>query len=635
MAVDLLSLGTSGLQAARSNLNVTGHNINNVNTKGYSKQSAIIGTNDAIWHSGNYFGTGAYVNAVEREFSKYAVNNMNLAATDNSYYDTNEQLLTRMDGYLSQSGKNTINSMNEFYSTVNMLADNPDDLGTRKILLTKGQLFADNINDMSDTLYRENRDINDSLVSMTQRVSVIGKELASINHELFSTKGSINNDLLDRQNNLISELSTLTNVTSSLEQDGTYSVYIGNGRNLVSGIESNSFSMVAVDGDTKHLQFAMEQNGHLNPIKMGDVGGKIQANLEYRDEVIPSIQDSLGLMSVGFSESINKLQNQGLDLNGQIGKNMFTDFNDPMIAKSRVENQHGGDIKVYLSEINELKKGDYKITYQGSEYEIVDPSGKKTTQKLDAESNLNIDGLKININQAPALGESVTIKPLRNSGMQFDMVMQETREIAAQSFISNATKTNGSAKVSLDITGSTNLLPQQFSIETEGNAPFSKFILKDSAGDVIAPADYFVDDEGNTIIKIGTDANNVEIKLTEGAIDGDTYQFNFKPSSGDNSNLLKMQKVQQGQILQGNKSSIVDILEATTVDIGNRKALTTTMEEVSKVNLDAATKVVSNLSGVNLDEEAANLLRFQQAYSASSKVINIANELFQTILQSI
>lgn len=694
MPIDLLTLGTRGVLTAQSQLNVVSHNIDNVNTEGYTRQMANQRTSDPMWQLGNNYGTGSYLSKIERQYDQFAINSMNMASTEYHYYDQRDSQLGAMDGLLSQTGQKIKDSMNLWYDTVNKLSDSPSDMGTRRILLNQAKLVTGNMNDVYARLEQDSRDTNESLEIISDKISAIGIEMAENNKILTAAQASetADNDLIDRQEILISELSSLTQVSARVESNGSYSVYIGNGINLVSNVRSNVFSMADGDPDKAQTRFSILTEKGAKLVTSQEIGGKVQALLDHRDKTITKVKDQLGLMSLSFAKSMDDLQRQGLDLNGKRGADFFTNFNSKEQAKDRVLSPASGDYEVYIDDLSALEGGEYQLrlassepvvatdeeevestpsadeplALTGTEYIVIDPRGNERLVTTNENNELVVDGLRIKVNQDAQEGEKVFIRTTRDAARDIKVLLTDAKEIAAQGYVSNASNVVSSAHLSLEPHMDLQNFPTNFDVKINklesGEYQYSVQNATDRNGRPVSlqglsgltgsydpsngvtfslgiPQVQAEDTEEETstqgedeTVATSSTRSVMDIEITAGAINGDTFAINLSPSEGDNSNLLKMAKIQQEEILNGGNSSIIDVFESVTTDIGNEKSIAHTMEEVGKVNWDSTQEKVASVSGVNLDEEAADLMRFQQSYAASSKVMAVADEIFNTIL---
>ncbi|POB71434.1 flagellar hook-associated protein FlgK, partial [Vibrio vulnificus] len=197
-----------------------------------------------------------------------------------------------------------------------------------------------------------------------------------------------------------------------------FNVHIGNGHTLVSGTEASQLKMIDGYPDVHQRRLAIYEGKSLKPIKSVGLDGKLGAMLDMRDNQIPHVMDELGRMAAGFSDEVNKLQKQGLDLRGNIGGLIFTDVNAEVIAKSRAVTapDSQAEVAVFINDLASLKGGEYALRYDGSNYTVTKPSGETVSVSLDsAKSAFYMDGMRVEVRNEPKAGEKILLRPTRNS----------------------------------------------------------------------------------------------------------------------------------------------------------------------------------------------------------------------------
>ncbi|MGF1699351.1 flagellar hook-associated protein FlgK [Photobacterium makurazakiensis] len=625
MAFDLLNMGSQGLLTAQRQLNTTSHNINNVNTEGYSRQSVVQQANDPIWWGGNQYGTGVHAAEVRRGYDQFATNELNLTTTNLSYANEREGQLGRLDNMLANSAKKIPEDMNNWYDAIKAMSDTPNDIGGRTVVLEKAKMVTAGLNDNFNVLSRQQSETSQVLSRTLNRVNDIAKELAEVHKGLVKTPISgHDNDLLDRHQNLINELSEYTKVTVTRKNDESFNVMIGSGHTLVSGIEASELRMVNGKPDPQQTQLAIVEGQSMKTINNDDIGGKMAALFQYRDETLSHAMDEMGRIAIGFSHSVNELQQQGLDLNGQVGSEMFRDVNDPALAASRAMLPAGStaDLKVYVEDLNALKIGEYDLAFDGSQHTLTMPDG--TRQKVLPSGNpaaFAIDGFRVEMDAPMRAGEKIILRPTRTGAGDISMAMSDPAKVAAQSYLSSASKTQGEAEFGITRTGALN----EFQVAVSPDA--SQFAVLDMKGNILQQPQAYP--PAGEVIVGGTG-----FTLSNGAVGGDVFAVNLNAADGDNGNLIKMQGLQTSKMMNEGRSTVIDVYQGLNTEMGVQKASASRLKEVGLVEKQAAEGRVAEIGGVNLDEEAANMMKFQQAYMASSRIMTVANETFDTLLNA-
>ena len=658
MALDLMQIGVSGLRTSQKQLDVASHNITNVNTPGYSRQVVEQKADDAQWNGNSYYGTGAYIDNVSRAYDQFAARELTLSTTQLEEANVKQQHLAMLDDFTSKSAVNSVNSMNNFYHSVRSLADNPSDLGSRQTVLEHANQAAVNLNNSHETLTNIRTDVNQQLSVSLDRVNALGQELAAVNTSLqqqSSSDGS--NDLFDQQRTLINELAQYTQVTVLADKGSlANTVIIGSGDTLVSGVSASQLKLVDGDPDIANKQIALINGNNSKPIKSDTIGGSLGAMLTVRDDVIDKSLDQLGQMALGFASQMNDLQQQGVDLEGQQGQALFNDINSPNAMSQRALKPFGSssDISVKIDDINQLKIGDYQLVSEAAEgidkkiaisHMVIDQQGNKTQLEANDEGKFvaKVDGLEIIVNEQPSLiaGETETaiIQPLRRGAADISLALTDPRglaghrqltAIAAESNLGSATITKATA-VSDNAAGR-----YQLQLNAAGDQ-VTVTDLKTNTNIELADNQYSAEKGATIAFKTGATSSIPVMTLSVGAKANDSFEVELgtQNAQGGNGNFLAMQQVQHQKTMADGKSSVIDLFEGLATDIGMLKKNADKLSEVNQLDFDSASERVSNLSGVNLDEEAANLMKFQQSYMASSRIMSVAKETFDTLMRAV
>ncbi|EGR0625265.1 flagellar hook-associated protein FlgK [Vibrio cholerae] len=621
MASDLLNVGTQSVLTAQRQLNTTGHNISNVNTEGYSRQSVIQGTNAPRQYGGETYGMGVHVENVRRSWDQFAVKELNIASTDYAFKRDTEENLDMLSKLLSSvASKKIPENLNEWFDSVKSLADSPNDLGARKVVLEKAKLISQNLNDFHETVRLQKDITNKGLALGVERINQLALEIRDLQRLMMRVPGP-HNDLMDMHEKLVSELSQYTKVTVTQRKHGEgFNIHIGNGHTLVSGTEASQLRVIDGFPDTQQHRLAMVEGKALKAISARDIGGKMEAILDMRDEHIPYLMDEVGRLALSFSHEVNTLQSQGLDLRGNVGSALFTDVNLDVIARSRVvtNSNSKADMAVFIEDVSQLKGGEYSMQYNGSEFVVTLPSGQQTVLPV-VKGNVYVDGLRVEVRNPPQVGERILVRPTRNGAAAIRLATEDATKIAAQSFEASTTFAQGKAKFKILQAGDV----REFEVIVSPTG--DQFAVTDTKGNILLQPQPYPPTGPVTVL--GT-----TFELTEGALPNDKFTANLVPSEGDNGNLRKMINIQTAKRMNDNESTIIDLYHNLNTDVGLKMATMTRLTDVARLEKEAAQSRIASISGVNLDEEAANMMKFQQAYMASSRIIQASNDTFNTIL---
>ena len=670
MGVDLLQLGISGLSTAQQQLSTTGHNIANVNNDGYSRQRVIQETTTPFNSGSDFLGTGSKIKDVQRVFDQFRYNEVVFNQSTNSGAQTSASKLGRLDETMSLVGPNITNSLNDLFAAVNSLVDVPGDVGLRQVMLAKADTLAVSTQSMQRTLEAEYSSVNEDIESSVERMTAIAEQLARVNRDVVtaSAGGATPNDLLDERDNLLIELAEFTKVSTVATQDGALNVYIANGQTLVTGTSSFSVTSVAGSPDPKQLQVVIQTpSSALQHIDGKNMGGSVGALISYRDGALTETLNKVGLTAIAIADTFNTAQSQGVDLNGLTGQNLFEDINDPnavrlrsLGATSNTGTLAGG---VEITNVNQLSGDDFRLQYSGGTYTLTNlSSGQSQAMTLVVETPAPAVGARSfeatspdtgfifkEAGGIPLDGDKFELQPTRLGASNLEVNLTSADQIAASSIVEIYPSGDNVNTAKLTISSVDNSSAADFPTTAGGlslqayESPVGTFNLAmvDSSGTAVPLTDL----SGAALTSysggsIEFQAAGITFKLTgdptgQTANAPEVYDIDYAFGSGNSKNMLAMAQLTDQKLMNNGKSTIADVFEEAVTNVGSQSATANIEAGAAQTLYDQATARMSNTSGVNLDEEASNLLRFQQAYSASAQVISTANEIFQTILQAV
>lgn len=665
---DLLRLGVSGLLTSQQQLATTGHNIANVNNEDFSRQNVTQVTTDPF-NSGSYFtGTGTTVSTISRVYDQFKYNEVIYNQTLTSEAETTAQKLQSLDQTMSIVGTGITDSLNDLFASVNALVDVPGDLGLRDIMLGKAQTLSNSMNTIQNALDTEYSVVNEDLVESANSVSKIAEEIAYLNNEIHtaSLNGLSPNDLLDQRDALIKDLSAYTTVSTTQSDDGLLNVYIAGGQTLVTG--TTTFSLAAQAGNPDPLKtelYIESPSGVQHQLSSENVGGSMGALLSYRNGILSETSNTLGQMSIVVADAFNTVQSQGMDLNGLEGQNLFQDINEFAVTQDRFfgNEDNTGTITgtVEITDASILTNDDYDLDYDGGVYTLTNkttgdsqvltaddpaaPVGSRTFTTDDGFSFTESGGV-------PQNGDSYLLLPTRSGARDLNVNLIKAEQIATSSIVEVYESDDNVNSADVSITSVFDTSSPGF--PTDGNS-----LTLEVYESPVGTFNYSVLDSNNTPqalfdengVALGTSATYTGSSLNfqvagmainlNGVASGETanaperYEIEYAVGSGNNQNILAMASLVDTKLANDGSSTISDLYEESVTSVGSETSKANIAFDTANILFAQAETRMSNTSGVNLDEEASDLLRYQQAYSASARVISTASEIFQTLLQAV
>lgn len=668
MAVNLLQVGVSGLLASQQQLGTAGHNISNVNNEDFSRQSVTQVTTTPITSGSNFSGTGTRVDDVSRVFDQFRYNELVFNQTLNSAADTTANKLQRLDETMSIIGTGITTSLNDLFSAANSLVDVPGDIGLREILLSKAGTVSNNVTSVQSALNAEYETVNEDLEASVVVISDIAEQLGAFNRDIVqaSAGGASPNDLLDARDALVKELSEYTTVTTTETNDGSLNVYIASGQTLVTGTTTFSLGIDNGDPDPRQTQVFIESpSGTQQQLVSDSIGGSIGALTEYRDGILTETINKVGQTAITLADAFNSVQSQGIDLNGLEGQELFQDINDSGSMERRflIHSENTGTVtgSIAITDTNALTSNDYELSYDNATYTLTNSTTGSTqvlvaddlTDAVGSRTFTTDDGFSFTeTGGTPQDGDEFIIQPTRLGGNELTVNLTQASQIATSSIVEAYPADDNVNSAVLSITNVNDITDANFPSDSNkltlevyespvGTFNFSVLNedgtaqeLFDTDGTSLGTSSTYTEDSLDFQVA-GISLNLDGVASGEGINAPERYDIEYAVGSGNNNNILAMANLVDTKLAEGGSSTINDLYEQSVTSVGSET--TTANIEASAANtlFTQAEARFSNTSGVNLDEEASDLLRFQQAYSASARIISTANEIFQTLLQAV
>ena len=644
MGSNLLSIGQSALAAAQVGISTAGHNIANASTPGFSRQVMVQTTAQAQNFGYGYIGQGTEISTVKRVYSellaRQAVSSQSVSAGIDAY---STQLGT-IDNMLSDSSAGLNPALNDFFASVQDLTANPSDTPTRQSMLANAQSLANRFQSTGSRLNEIRDGINTQLTSTVGLVNTYAKQIASLNEvidQAISADGNPPNDLMDQRDQLVLELSKQIKTTVVPQNRGSYNIFVGNGLPLVVGTDTFSLTTTSSPTDASRLEVAY-QSKTKTTVLGGDSlpGGVIGGLLQFRTKSLDLVQNQLGQIAVVLAETFNTQHKQGLDLNGNLGGDLFS-IPEPNVSSS-IYNASTATVVSKIVDGRAITSSDYRLQFDGTNYNITRLSDKAVTSFTSLPQT--VDGLSFSQSGVMSAGDDFVIRPTLNAATSINLAITDARKLAVAGALSTASNTSnaGSTTISAPAAGSTYTgtpmtVGSSFGFTYNSGANtltvvpgVAVTVTSGGTSTTYAAGSPVTYTSGASITVAGL---SFAISGTPSDLDQFTITRNAASAPGDNRNGLLLAGLQSQGTVNDSKTSYSSAFGQLVTSVGNKtRELKVSGAAEAKV-LEQATAAVQSESGVNLDEEATNLLRYQQAYQAAGKMMQIANQLFDVLLQ--
>lgn len=620
---NLLSIGTSGLNAAQVALTTVGNNISNVNTTGYSRQT-VLQTEAISQAGGNYtIGSGVNVQAVQRAYSDFLTTALWTSNSSLQRATTYNNLATTLNSSLSASG-NLQSALDSFYGSFSTVANTPGVASSRQSLLGSASQAVTVFNTLGQQLSAQQSQVNKQISTTVDSINNVSANIASVNAQIHAAGNNIPNDLLDQRDNLVQTLSGYLGVSAYTQSDGTVSVYTSSGAALVTGDKSFALKTGTNQYDASRTE-VLDSTGTVVSGKLS--GGSLGALLDYRSNVLDNVQNQLGEAAVALSTSVNTQQSKGLDQNGKQGGPMFS-VPSPTVLPSNL-NKGTANVSASISDVSQLTGSDYVLSYDGSNWSMATTAGQNVPMTANPDGTYSAAGMTLSLSGTAQAGDTFQLQPTRQASTGLALTMTDPNGIAAAAALNaTAAKTNtGTGAIgSVTVTDPTNAA--LLSGATVSFPSAGSYQVTDGSGNVLASGSYA---PGQTI-----SANGWSVTPSGTPKASDSFSIGINSNGlNDTSNALALAGLANKGVLAGGTQSVIDAYGTLTTTIGTvgSQAATNLTTQTSLYN--QAMSAQQSVSGVNLDEEASNMVKYQQAYQASAQVISTAQTIFSSLLSAI
>ncbi|GAB3093993.1 flagellar hook-associated protein FlgK [Lysobacter terrae] len=621
----ILSTGTSALLAFQRALGTVGHNVANAATPGYSRQRVELTARPGQGSSATYIGQGVDVGSLRRLADGLVFARQIDSSSELGRLEQVSSLSTRVDALLSGESTSLSQPWSAFFGAARGVVSDPTSQVARSQLITSGQQLATRWRSLDSQLATVEKDTDQKIVTSVADANRLASEIASLNRDIAGAGSNASPDLLDARALRIDQLSKLVGAETVQQDDGALNVFTTGGQALVLGGRAMQLTTVADPYRPDRLQIALE--GANGPMRLptSAIGGEIAGQLEFRGRVLDPARAELGRAATAFALAFNDAQRAGVDYNGAAGTDFFS------IAPPRVD-AHGSNtgtasVTASVSDVGALTGQDFVLRYDTGAWSATRAdSGEPIalTGTGTAADPLRIGGLSLVVGGAPANGDRFAVSPTAGASASVKVVLQDPAAIAVASPLQGAADTGnlGTARV-----GATQITDP---------ATFAGFA--GATVDFIDADQYTIDGAGPYPYNAGAPIAGSGWSLTlEGApAAGDRFTLSrTPPRSADNGNARAFANLDSKALLDGGTTSLTNGLSQLTARVGSaaRHAdLTLEAQQAIHAQVEAERESVS---GVNLDEEAADMLRFQQAYQAAAQVIATADNVFQSLLGAI
>ena len=624
--MSLLNVGARALLANQIALQTTGNNIANANTVGYSRQTAVMSQVPGQYTGSGYIGKGVEVSTIERAHSDFLTTQAAQAASVSSMDSTRANQLSSLEDIFTGGASGLGASVTDMLNSLSDVASTPTDITARNVVLTRADEMAARFRDAQSRLDDLQQGVKSQLGDAVTTINSLATRVAALNQQIARSQGGgqAPNDLLDQRDQAMRDLNHQVQTTTVAADDGTMSVFIGS-QPLVLGSSPAPLSLTTGADGTQALTLT---RANASSTIQGETlgGGAVAGLLRFQNTDLAEARNLLGRMATTITSAVNAQHKLGVDLDGNAGGNFFQPIAVPD-AVPATANTGNATVGATVTAPSALAASSYQLNFgAGGSLQVTRLSDGKISN-FAGPLPVQVDGLTIAVGTGTAnAGDSFTLKPYAAAAGQVATAITSPRALAAASPIEARAGTTNTGNVTVSA-----LAPAK----ADANMTGTVTLTFNAAG---------------TFDVSGTGTGNpTGVAYTAGqpiSFNGWNLTLKGTPKPGDT---ITVQAATPGysNLNAGNATAMLGLRDATVFDgaplsdgYASLMATVGVRSQSAQYAAGISNSIATNLetsrtsvAGVNLDEEAANLLKYQQAYQASAKMIQIAQSIFDTLLQ--
>ena len=624
---NMMATGLSSLRAMQRALDTTAHNIANVSTPGYTRQTVDFSARKPDAHGQSWVGTGVNANSVRRVYDQFVNQQVRTSSGNLSRLEAFATQAERLDDLLGNTANGLGTSLQAFTNAINEVSSTPNSVAARQVLIAQANALSQRLQSYDTRLRDMSAGIDSQVVAEAGEINVIANGIARLNGDIavaVQNTGQAPNDLLDKRDSLIDELSSKVSVSVVAEGESSLNVFIGNGQPLVLGTTASQVTTASDPLDPQRLQLALQTPAGNVDISRSVSGGTLGGLLDFRREMLDPARNELGRITLAVANQINTQHREGMDLSGALGGDFFNVGG--VGVNPATTNNSNATVTATRTNVGALTTHDYVLTRTTTGYDVrrADTGASVSfTGDGSALTPIQVDGMSIVVGAGVQTDDQFLIRPTRDAIQGFNVAITDPSRVAAAAPI-RASAVSGNTGTGTVTSGEV----------LDRNA------LNLAQVDIVftSPTTYTINGGAAQTYTAGDniDFNGWRVAINGAPATGDTFTVrNNAGAVGDNRNAFAIADAMRAGVIDNGLVSVNSAVEQMTGNLGlaTRSAQINRDAEAIINESDIATR--DSISGVNLDEEAANMLRYQQAYAASAQIISVANSLFDTLLNAV
>lgn len=620
----MLGTGTSALLAFQRALGTVSHNVANASTPGYSRQRVDLAARPGQAQGNSYIGQGVDVAGLQRLADGLVFARQVDSAGELGRLGQLSAMAGRIDTLVSNPATGLSSQWSAFFTAADALTAEPGSATARGQLLAAGEQLAGRWRSLDGQLSSLEQETGQRLQAVVSDANQLATEIAGLNRAILDGGRNVAPDLLDARALRIERLAGLVGAETVAQPDGTMSVFTAGGQPLVLGAQAMQLTTVPDPMRPDRQQLALDGPSGKVRLPSTSVSGELGGLFEFRERVLDPARAELGRLATVFATGFNAAHRAGVDFTGAPGADFFA--LSPPRVDAHTGNTGSATITTRVDDASALKAQDLVLRFDGGWTATRADTGEAVpmTGSGTAADPFRVAGVAFEISGTPAAGDRFALRPTADAAASLRVALTDGSQIAAAKPLQASADANnlGSARAT--------------SAQVTDAAAFAGFA--GASIEFIDADQYTVDGAGPYPYTAGSPITGPgwSIALEGAPAAGDAFALaRTPPRSNDNGNALALGAFDQRPILDGGSTSLTAGLSQFTARVGTEARHASLGLEAQTAIHAQVTAERESVSGVNLDEEAADLMRFQQAYQAAAQVISTADSMFQTLLSAV
>ena len=628
---NVLSNSVSGLLAFQNALSVTSNNVANAATPGYSVETPNFAAQLGVTSSTGTYGNGVQIASVTRGYSELLAGQMRSSQSSYSSFNAYSTTAATVDNMLSDTTTGLTATLQNFSNSLQTLANAPTQTASGQAVLSSAQSLAQTVQGYASQLSQADQNVEGQISNSVAEINTLATGIANLNVQIASqsSSGQSPNSLLDQRDQLLNTLSQYVSVNTATQSDGSLNVFVGSGQSLVTGGTAQTLSAIPDQYNPTQVDVGLQTAG--TPITVNITGaisgGSLGGLLAVRSQVIDPTLNTLGQLSIGIASIVNQQQAAGLTPSGTQGQPMFAV--GPVQVSNSSFNTGTGQVTATIANVSALTPDDYTLTDNGGTWQLYDQTQQHAvTMGGDGSAGnpFTAAGLSIVVSGTPGAGDSYLIQPTNQAAAGFGVLLNSPSQIASAAAVQAGAATTNTGTGTIAAATATD--PTNPALLTSTSIVFS------------SPTQYQINGTGPSFTYTPgaaiSAATGWTTSISGAPAAGDTFTVSSNAgNAGDNSNLFAIIDGLKANSLNGGTTSLIGAANTLVAQVGAQTQQAQANAQAQQAVNTSATNAVNAVSGVNLDEEAANMVKYQQAYQACAQMIQASSQMFASLLTAI